>query len=96
MLTATKDIILPTTVTGSLPRPGWFIENMAGKPFRLAMTDISFREQYLDNVSSIIRTRSVPGSISSPMAMRGSTPMSAAQGPVKSCMKCSKRACCPG
>ncbi|MEK6709347.1 MAG: hypothetical protein AABZ64_02090, partial [Nitrospinota bacterium] len=61
MYTATKDLILPTTITGSLPRPGWFTENMKGKPFRLAMVDKTFREQYLDNLSCLIRDQERAG-----------------------------------
>ncbi len=61
MYTATKEILLPTTMAGSLPRPGWFTENLAGRPFRLAMADRSFREQYLDAVSSFIRDQERAG-----------------------------------
>ncbi len=28
MLRATKDLMLPTTITGSLPRPSWYTENL--------------------------------------------------------------------
>ncbi|MFP6888989.1 MAG: hypothetical protein VCF07_04410 [Nitrospinota bacterium] len=59
--TATKDLVLPTTITGSLPRPGWFTENFGGKPFRVAMADMNFREQYLDNVSCVIRDQERAG-----------------------------------
>lgn len=61
MYTATKNIVLPTTITGSLPRPGWFTENMGTKPFRVAMADMNFREQYLDNLSSVIRDQERAG-----------------------------------
>ena len=30
MYRATKDIMLPTTITGSLPRPSWYTENLGG------------------------------------------------------------------
>ena len=30
--TATKDLMLPATVTGSWPRPRWYTENMWGRP----------------------------------------------------------------
>ena len=33
MLTATKDLLLPTTVTGSWPRPSWFTGNLFERPF---------------------------------------------------------------
>ena len=32
MFTATKEKILPTTITGSIPRPTWYTENL-GRPF---------------------------------------------------------------
>ena len=37
MFKATKDIPLATTITGSLPRPAWFVSNLAGRAFSLAM-----------------------------------------------------------
>ncbi len=62
MYTATQDVLLPTTIAGSLPRPAWYTENLAGRPFRAAMSDRRFREQYLDAVSSFIRDQDVvPG-----------------------------------
>lgn len=61
MYTATKDLVLPTTITGSLPRPGWFQKNFERKPFRVAMADMNFREQYLDNVSCVIRDQERAG-----------------------------------
>ena len=30
MLTATRDLLLPTTIIGSYPRPHWFVENLPG------------------------------------------------------------------
>ena len=54
MYTATKDLKLPTTITGSLPRPGWYTENLSGRPFRVAMAEKNYREQYLDAVSCLI------------------------------------------
>ena len=30
MLTTTRDMILPTAITGSYPRPLWFEANLAG------------------------------------------------------------------
>ena len=32
VFTATKDLMLPATVTGSWPRPRWYTENMWGRP----------------------------------------------------------------
>src|ERR1017187_3182304 len=46
--TATKDLILPTTVTGSWPRPRWYNANMWGRPLDTAMMDPWYREQFSD------------------------------------------------
>jgi len=54
MLTATKDRILPTTVTGSWPRPAWYTKSLHGRPFSEAMTDIAFREQFQDAVGAVL------------------------------------------
>ncbi len=48
MLTATRDLVLPTTITGSLPRPAWYTESLGSRQFLDAMVSRSFREQYLD------------------------------------------------
>ncbi|MBI2131515.1 MAG: cobalamin-independent methionine synthase II family protein [Candidatus Tectomicrobia bacterium] len=61
MYTATKDLKLPTTITGSVPRPAWYTENLRGRPFRVAMAEKNFREQYLDAVSCIIRDQERAG-----------------------------------
>ena len=52
MLTVSKDRPLLTTITGSLPRPQWFVENLKGRPFSLAMTEVGFREQYSDAIAA--------------------------------------------
>jgi len=54
MFKATKGIVLPTTLTGSLPRPSWFVENLDGRAFSVAMADLRFREQYTDAVAALI------------------------------------------
>ncbi len=54
MFKATKDLILPTTVTGSLPRPIWFDVNLSGRTFSVAMAETKFREQYCDAVAVAI------------------------------------------
>ncbi len=55
MYRATADIMLPTTLTGSLPRPDWFPENLGTRTFMQAMVDSRFREQYVDAVSVYLR-----------------------------------------
>src|SRR5438067_9471104 len=61
MYTATAGVVLPTTIIGSLPRPGWFTENLGARDFREAMVDRRYREQYLDAVSVYMRDQEVAG-----------------------------------
>ena len=61
MLTVTRDMVLPTTITGSYPKPNWYTENLDGRPFKVAMGDSKYREQYLDAVASIIGEQSTAG-----------------------------------
>jgi len=61
MLKVTKDILLPTTITGSLPRPSWYTENLGTKSFLDAMVISRFREQYVDALSAYLREQEVAG-----------------------------------
>jgi 5-methyltetrahydropteroyltriglutamate--homocysteine methyltransferase len=61
MYRATKDIVLPTTITGSLPRPSWFTENLGMRSFLDAMVNNRFREQYIDAVSVYILEQQLAG-----------------------------------
>jgi len=61
MLNATRDLTLPSTVTGSWPRPSWFTEVLRGRPFKEALGDSRFREQYLDAVSCIVTEQELAG-----------------------------------
>jgi len=61
MYTATADVVLPTTIIGSLPRPSWYTQNLGRREFREAMVDRSYREQYLDAVSTYLRDQEVAG-----------------------------------
>ena len=54
MFTATADRVLPTTVTGSWPRPAWFDAGLWGRSLSDALLDISYREQLLDAVSVVV------------------------------------------
>src|SRR5260370_14144500 len=54
-------MILPTTVTGSYPRPLWFDRSLEGRSFKAALGDSLFREQYLDAVASIIAEQEAAG-----------------------------------
>ena len=61
MYTATSGVVLPTTIIGSLPRPGWYTQNLGRREFREAMVERSYREQYLDAVSTYLRDQEVAG-----------------------------------
>ena len=54
MFVATKDKIMPTAMVGSFPKPSWFDQNLYGRPFKVAMGDSLYREQYLDAVACYI------------------------------------------
>ena len=61
MYIATANAVLPTTIIGSLPRPSWYTQNLGRREFREAMVDRSYREQYLDAVSTYLRDQEVAG-----------------------------------
>ena len=61
MLKATAGKVLPTTITGSLPRPSWYTENLGIKSFLDAMVVSRFREQYVDALSVYLREQEVAG-----------------------------------
>src|SRR5580692_11836753 len=54
MFTATDNLILPSTTTGSFPRPRWFDVNMWGKPLDTCMLDVRFREKFQDAMAVLI------------------------------------------
>ncbi len=61
MYRATADIVLPTSLIGSLPRPDWFTENLGTRTFLQAMVDSRFREQYVDAVTVYLGDQEVAG-----------------------------------
>jgi len=61
MLRATKDITLPTTITGSLPRPSWYTQNLGVRSFLDAMVNNQFREQYVDTVGIYLHEQEMAG-----------------------------------
>ncbi|HEY5306439.1 MAG TPA: cobalamin-independent methionine synthase II family protein [Pseudolabrys sp.] len=61
MLRGSKDLMLPTTITGSLPRPSWYTQNLAGRSFLDAMVNNQFREQYVDTVACYLHEQEVAG-----------------------------------
>lgn len=61
MYKATAGIILPTSITGSLPRPRWYTENLGNRTFLQAMVDTVYREQYTDTVSVYLNEQETAG-----------------------------------
>src|SRR5262249_10537592 len=61
VLTATKDLVLPTTVTGSWPRPSWYTGNLFERPFSSGMADVAYREQFVDAISSVLSDQELAG-----------------------------------
>ncbi|HZM62561.1 MAG TPA: cobalamin-independent methionine synthase II family protein [Vicinamibacterales bacterium] len=61
MLTATANVLLPTTITGSLPRPSWYTENIGPRAFRDAIADARFRERYTDLVGAHLKDQERAG-----------------------------------
>jgi len=52
--TATKDLILASTVTGSWPRPSWYTQSLWGRPLDSAMLDPVYREQFSDALTTVV------------------------------------------
>jgi 5-methyltetrahydropteroyltriglutamate--homocysteine methyltransferase len=61
MLRATKDLMLPTTITGSLPRPSWYTEQLGHRSLKDAKVNNRFREQYVDAVSVYLHEQDIAG-----------------------------------
>src|SRR6266536_1741827 len=61
MLRVTRDLVLPTAITGSYPRPLWYDANLSGRSFKAALGDSMFREQYLDAVAAVINAQEAAG-----------------------------------
>jgi len=61
MIKATADLVLPTTITGSLPRPSWYTENLGARSFLAAMVETRFREQYEDALAVYLTQQDVAG-----------------------------------
>jgi 5-methyltetrahydropteroyltriglutamate--homocysteine methyltransferase len=61
MLKTTRDVVMPTAITGSYPRPLWFDRSLDGRSFKAALGDSLFREQYLDAVAAVINAQEAAG-----------------------------------
>ena len=52
--TATKDVPLAATTTGSWPRPAWYTQSLWGRPLDTAMLDPIYREQFSDALALVV------------------------------------------
>jgi 5-methyltetrahydropteroyltriglutamate--homocysteine methyltransferase len=59
MYKASADVLLPTSVIGSLPRPAWHTASLGTKTFHEAMVNARWREQYEDAVSTHLRAQEI-------------------------------------
>jgi 5-methyltetrahydropteroyltriglutamate--homocysteine methyltransferase len=61
MFKASANVMLPTSIIGSLPRPTWYTATLGSKSFLEAMVNSRYREQYEDAVSSFLRAQELAG-----------------------------------
>ena len=61
MYKASADVVLPTSIIGSLPRPSWYNAALGSRSFLAAMSDSRYREQYEDAVSCFLRAQEIAG-----------------------------------
>jgi 5-methyltetrahydropteroyltriglutamate--homocysteine methyltransferase len=59
--TATANLMLPATVTGSWPRPRWYTQSLWGRPLDTAMMDPWFREQFTDAHAVVVSDQARAG-----------------------------------
>jgi len=55
--TATRNLPLAATTTGSWPRPAWYSESLWGRPLDSAMLDPIYREQFSDALAIVVDKR---------------------------------------
>lgn len=61
MFKASANVVMPTSIIGSLPRPTWYTATLGTRSFLEAMVNSRYREQYEDAVSAFIRAQEVAG-----------------------------------
>src|SRR5947208_1584803 len=61
MYRATEDVLLPTTVTGSVPRPSMYTNRLGPRSFLEAMVGRPYREQYVDALTVYLRDQELAG-----------------------------------
>ncbi|MDE1903235.1 MAG: hypothetical protein KGI46_05215, partial [Alphaproteobacteria bacterium] len=61
MYKASANVLLPTSIIGSLPRPAWYDAMLGSQTFLEAMANSRHREQYEDAVSVFLRAQEIAG-----------------------------------
>lgn len=61
MFKASANLVLPTSIIGSLPRPSWYDAVLGSRSFLEAMVNSRYREQYEDAVSVNLRAQEAAG-----------------------------------
>lgn len=61
MFRASANVMLPTSIIGSLPRPAWYSAVLGRQSFLEAMSNARYREQYEDTVSVHLRSQEIAG-----------------------------------
>ena len=61
MFKASANVVLPTSIIGSLPRPSWYTAVLGRQSFLEAMVNARYREQYEDAVSVHLRAQETAG-----------------------------------
>ncbi|HXP76180.1 MAG TPA: cobalamin-independent methionine synthase II family protein [Stellaceae bacterium] len=61
MIKASANVLLPTSIIGSLPRPAWYDAVLGAQSFLEAMMNARYREQYEDAVSVHLRAQETAG-----------------------------------
>lgn len=60
-MTKITDTILPTTMVGSYPRPGWFRQQLLGRDIRVAFKEVAHEEAYQDATQTAIHDQEEAG-----------------------------------
>jgi 5-methyltetrahydropteroyltriglutamate--homocysteine methyltransferase len=61
MFKASANVVLPTSIIGSLPRPSWYNAVLGTQSFLEAMVNSRYREQYEDAVAVFLRAQEIAG-----------------------------------
>jgi 5-methyltetrahydropteroyltriglutamate--homocysteine methyltransferase len=55
------NVVLPTTMVGSYPRPAWFKHELLGRDVRVAFKEVAHEEAYTDAVATVIHDQEEAG-----------------------------------